>query len=310
MIDPRLRSLQMVAWHGTVTQAAASLSYTPSAVSAQLRSLSAELGVTLLHRQGRTLRLTPAGRLLVEQAEQLRADWERMYAELLHTSDRVPATLGLCGFSTAAASLLPAVATAVLAAHPGVDVRLIEADPYECFELLLAGRADVAVVVTTQDLPAEADPRFEQRPLMADKLDLLVHAGHRLAARTSVPLAETADEPWIMDHPGRPNHDMVLTSCLAAGFNPRLAHEIVEWGSGAALVGAGLGVALVPRLARLPSGYDIVRVPLEGDPSPARQVRTGIRAGSADHRLVAAALRELSGLAAVDRSGRDVEGEG
>lgn len=286
----------MVAWHGTVTQAAASLSYTPSAVSSQLRSLAQDLGLTLLDRQGRTVQLTAAGRLLVEQAEQLRAEWERMHAELLHTSDRVPATLRLCGFSTAAATLLPQAATAVRDRHPGTEVRLIEADPRECFELLLADRADVAVVVTTQSLPRVGDPRFEQRPLMADKLDLLVHQDHPLARRDSVTLAETADEPWIMDHPGRPNHDMVLTSCLAAGFNPRMAHEIVEWGTGAALVGAGLGVALVPRLARLPDGYDIVRVRLEGDPTPARQVRTGIRAGSSGNPLVAAALAELSRL--------------
>lgn len=54
-------------------------------------------------------------------------------------------------------------------------------------------------------------------------------AGHPLARRASVPLAETAHESWIMDHPGRPNHQLVLTSCLAAGFNPTVAHEIAEW---------------------------------------------------------------------------------
>lgn len=53
-------------------------------------------------------------------------------------------------------------------------------------------------------------------------------AGHPLARRASVPLAETAHESWIMDHPGRPNHQLVLTSCLAAGFNPTVAHEIAE----------------------------------------------------------------------------------
>lgn len=247
----------------------------------------------LLVRKGRTVQLTPAGRLLLEQAGELAARWERMHTELLRTSDRTPGSLRLCGFSTAAASLLPQVATRVLAAHPGTEVRIIEADPQDCFELLLADLADLAVVVTTASLPPHEDPRFEQRSLMEDPLDLLVPAGHRFAQRDCVPLAETAHEAWIMDHPGRPNHQLVLTSCLAAGFNPTVAHEIAEWDPGAALVHAGLGVCLVPRLARLPSGYDIVRVPLQGDPRPARQVRTGVRAGSSDSPLIATSLHEL-----------------
>lgn len=297
MIDPRLRSLELVAWHGTVTAAAATLHYTPSAVSAQLRSLADELGVTLLERRGRTVHLTPAGRLLLEQAKELSGRWEQMHTELLRTSKRTPGALRLCGFSTAASSLLPQVARRVLSTHPGTQVRIIEADPGECFELLLADAADVAVVVTTATLPRLDDPRFEQRSLVTDALDLLVPAGHRFAGLDSVPLAETAHEDWIMDHPGRPNHQLVLTSCLAAGFNPTVAHEIVEWGTGAALVHAGLGVCLVPRLARLPAGYDIVRVPLEGDPSPARHIRTGIRAGSSDSPLIATSLSELAQLA-------------
>ncbi len=89
----------------------------------------------------------------------------------------------------------------------------------------------------------------------------------------------------------------MLTSCLAAGFNPTAAHEVAEWDTGAAPVHAGLGVCLVPRLASLPAGYDIVRVPLEGDPSPARHVRTGIRAGSSDSPLIATSLHELAQLA-------------
>lgn len=279
-----------------LTAAAATLHYTPSAVSAQLKTLAEELGVTLLERQGRTVHLTPAGRLLLEQADELSSRWEQMHTELRRASERTPGSLRLCGFSTAAASLLPRVAGRVMSEHPGTQVRIIEADPQECFELLLADAADLAVVVTTASLPRLDDPRFEQRPLMTDPLDLLVPIGHRFAQQVSVPLAQTSDEEWIMDRPGRPHHQLVLTSCLAAGFNPTVAHEVAEWDTGAALVHAGLGVCLVPRLARLPQGYDIVRVPLEGDPSPSRHVRTGLRAGSSGDPLLATSLAELAQL--------------
>ncbi|MGB3593448.1 MAG: LysR family transcriptional regulator [Ornithinimicrobium sp.] len=294
MIDPRLRSLQLVAWHGTVTAAAHTLHYTPSAVSAQLRSLATDLGVEVLERKGRQVHPTPSGRLLLEFADELSSRWEQMHGDLLRSAERTPGSLRLCGFSTAAASLLPRVATEVIAAYPGTQVRLIEADPEECFELLLADSADLAVVVTTDRLPRLDDARFEQQPLASDPLDLLLPAHHRFAGHASVSLSEMAHENWIMDHPGRPNHQLVMTSCLAAGFNPTMAHEVVEWDTGAALVHAGLGVCLVPRLARLPTGYDIVRVPLHGDPSPARQIRTGIRAGSGVSPLLATALAALA----------------
>ncbi len=204
--------------------------------------------------------------------------------------------LRLCGFSTAAANLLPRVAIDVIATHLGAQVRIIEADPEECFELLLADQADLAVVVTTDRLPRLDDPRFEQHPLASDPLDLLLPKTHPFAGMSSVPLADMAHDDWIMDHPGRPHHQLVMTSCLAAGFNPTVAHEIVEWDTGAALVHAGLGVCLIPRLARLPAGFDIVRVPLRGDPSPSRQIRTGIRAGSSTGPLLSTALSVLARL--------------
>lgn len=285
-----------MAWHGTVTAAAATLNYTPSAVSAQLKSLTAAVGVELLERKGRRVYPTSQGRLLLKFAEELNTRWEQMHSELMRASDGPPGTLRLCGFSTAAANLLPRVATDVVAAHPSAQVRIIEADPEECFELLLADSADLAIVVTTDRLPRLDDPNFEQHPLISDPLDLLLPVGHRFAGMTSVSLSDMARDDWIMDHPGRPNHQLVMTSCLAAGFNPTIAHEIVEWDTGAALVHAGLGVCLIPRLARLPAGFDVVRVPLRGDPSPSRQIRTGIRAGSSGNPLLATALSVLAQL--------------
>ena len=87
------------------------------------------------------------------------------------------------------------------------------------------------------------------------------------------------NDQWILDRPGSPYHRLVRTACAAAGFQPETAHQSREWETGAALVSAGLGVALIPRLARLPDGFDVVRVPLRGDPVPSRKILTGIRIG-------------------------------
>ncbi len=296
MIDHRLQVLRMLAAHGTVTAAAEAMSYTPSAVSHQLRTLARDLDVTLLVQEGRRVRLTPAARTLLTGINDLYERWEEIRADVAASADEATGSLRICGFSTAAA-LLPQVAKRIGDQHPRVAVQIIEADPEDCFDLLLADAADLAVVVATSALPAANDRRFDQEPLLDDPLDLLVPAGHRLADRASVLLSETADESWILDRPGRAHHRLVLAACAEAGFRPTMAHQAAEWDTGAALVDAGFGVALVPRLARLPTGYAVVRVPLRGDPSPARHVLTAVRRGRRGHPLIASALTALEEIA-------------
>ncbi|MDN5790397.1 MAG: LysR family transcriptional regulator [Micrococcales bacterium] len=300
MIDPRLRVLRVVAERGTITAAAQDLNYTPSAVSHQLRTLSRDVGAPLIEQEGRGIRLTTAATTLLARSDELFALWEGIRAEVHRSSGTGLGHLNLAGFSTAASALLPAVAATAVREFPESHVRIIEADPAVCFEMLLADQVDVAVVVVgTHPLPSSGDPRFEQHPLLEDQLDLLVPAGHPLAERRSATLADAAGERWIMDRPGRPHHQLVLSACAAAGFSPAQAHEVIEWDTGAALVAAGLGVALVPRLARLPAGEEFVRVPLRGADSPVRHVRTGIRRGTADQPEIALALRELQRVASL-----------
>ncbi len=281
MIDRRLLVLRMVASCGTLTGAADALHYTPSAVSQQMRTLAKDLGVELVVHEGRRIRLTPAARSLLVHTDELFAHWERVRAQVAMSSDAEGGVLRLCGFSTAAAALLPHVLANIRMQRPNCRTTIIEAEPAECFNLLLSDQADVAVVVATGEEPSSADPRFEQRPLLSDPLDLVVPLTHRLANEPGVALAELSNEPWIMDRPGRPYHHLLTVACAAAGFTPIVAHHASEWDTGAALVAAGLGVALIPRMARLPTGYAIAQIPLVGDPAPSRHLVTGIRRGSA-----------------------------
>lgn len=297
MIDRRVQILRTVASRGTVTAAADALGYTPSAISHQLRTLSRDLGIRLLEPDGRRVQLTLAARLLLRGADELSIRWEELLAELATVSGESRGRLTMCGFSTASA-LMPAAASAVKQAHPYTTVRIVEANPEECFDLLLTEHADLAVVVATSGTPSLTDKRFEQQSLLDDPLDLLVHVDHRFASRRSVPMEETAQENWILDRVGRPYRNLVVAACTYAGFTPTVAHEAVEWDTGAALVGAGLGVAMVPRLARLPADDRIVRVPLAGEPTPARHVLTAVRRGSAEQPVIRTALAALRDVAA------------
>jgi DNA-binding transcriptional LysR family regulator len=298
MIDGRLRALRVVAERGTISAAAHDLGYTPSALSHQLRTLARDVGVRLLEPDGRRVRLTQAARTLLTRSDELFTLWEEIRGQVQQAG--AGGSLGqlrLAGFSTAASALLPPVAAAARAAFPQSVVQITEADPEVCFELLLAGQVDVAVVVGTDPLPETSDGRFEQHPLLTDALDLLVPPGHRLALQERVTLADASGEEWIMDTPGRPYHQLTLSACVAAGFTPTHAHRATEWDTGAQLVAAGLGVALVPRLARLPAGADLVRVVLHGDDAPVRHVRTGVRRGTSEQPEIALALRELRRVA-------------
>lgn len=297
MIDRRLHVLRMVASRGTVTGAAEALHYTPSAVSQQLRTLARDLGVELVVQDGRRLRLTSAARTLLDHTDELFARWEEVRAAVLASDADESGTLRLCGFSTAAAALLPELAVDMGTLRPNARVRIIEADPEECFDLLLTDEADVAVVVPTSGVPSIADPRFEQHHLMEDPLDLLVPQTHPLAHEAGAEMSRLADEPWIMDRPASPYHQLLLSACATAGFTPVAAHYASTWDTGAALVGSGLGIALIPRMAHVPAGHPIVRIPLVGEAAPKRHVLTGIRRGSADQPLISSALQALREIA-------------
>lgn len=293
MIDPKLRVLQMVAHHGTVTAAADALHYTPSAVSYQLRQLADQVGADLIVHEGRGIKLTAAARILLRHADVLYTQVERAYAELAATSDDLTGTFTLCGFSTAATRLLPPATAALKERFPHVKTRVIEAEPHRCFDLLLAGDADLALVTSTAQTPPSGDERFDQRPLLDDPLDLVVPQGHPLTRSRRVTLADTADEDWIVGRPHTTYHHLVVSACLTAGFRPNIAHYADEWDTGTALVAYGLGIILVPRLARL-QDWPVTRLSLYGDPSPARRVSAATRSGYRNHPIVKAALSTIT----------------
>lgn len=294
MIDPKLRVLQLVARHGTVTAAADALHYTPSAVSHQLRQLAAELGVELLTQSGRGVRLTAAATIVLRHAEVLHAQAERAHAELAAAADEPGGAFTLCGFSTAATHLLPPAAASLRDRYSQLSVRVIEAEPARCFDLLLAGDADLALLIATAETPPASDTRFDQHPLLDDPLDLVVPSDHPLTTRREVTLADAADEPWIVGRPGSTYHHLVLTACMAAGFTPNIAHYADEWDTGTALVAHHFGIILVPRLARLPESWPVARIPLHGEPAPVRRILAATRLGSRDHPVITTALTSIT----------------
>jgi DNA-binding transcriptional LysR family regulator len=209
-------------------------------------------------------------------------------------SEGVVGTVRIAGFATALAELAAPAASALRASHPRLVLTIAELEAPDCFRALARGDADIAISMASRLAPPSDDPRFHRRALRADALDAVLPADHPLAARAEIGLAELAGERFVGPPDGTSCHDVTVSGCAAAGFTPAFAHWSLDFYTTMALVAAGLGVALVPRLAQaaVPAGA-VVR-PLRA-PAPARHVFAATRAGAERRPTVAAVLDALVG---------------
>jgi DNA-binding transcriptional LysR family regulator len=294
MIDARrLRVLREVAQQRTLSAAADALHLTPSAVSQQLAALEREIGQPVVERNGRGVRLTGAAELLVGHANIVLAQLEAAAADVAAYSEGVVGTVRIAGFATGLAELVAPAAVALRASHPRLALIAAEQEAPECFVALARGDVDIAISMASRQAPAAEDARFHRRPLTTDTLDAVLPSGHPLAAEQELELAALAGETFVGPPDGSSCHDVTITGCAAAGFAPAFTHRTLDFHTTMALVAAGLGVALVPRLGQavVPPGA-VVR-PLRA-PAPARHVFAATRAGAERRPAVAAVLEALA----------------
>ncbi|WP_406445222.1 LysR family transcriptional regulator [Streptomyces sp. NBC_01613] len=292
MLDlQRLRALHAVSVHGTVGAAAAALGYTPSAVSQQIAKLERETRTVLLEREGRGVRLTAEAHQLVGTAQELLAIVERAETELEERRGVPAGRLTIAAFASAARGLIPAVLADLAVRHPALDARLTEIDPHLSVDLVAKGAVDLAVVHDWDIAPLPVPPGVEQAVIGDDRSTLLVPEGHHFAGRESVRREELGGERWVCQPPGRVCHDWLVWTLRTAGHEPDIAHQADENPTLVALVAAGLGVCLVPRLGRGPLPAGVVEVHL--DPAPVRRLYALWRKGAARRPAIAETVRTL-----------------
>ncbi|MFD9544716.1 LysR family transcriptional regulator [Streptomyces sp. NPDC060022] len=289
----KLRILRTLRDRGTVTATAEALLMTPSAVSQQLTNLAKQLGVPLLEAQGRRVRLTDAAHLVLRHAEAVFAQLERADAELTGYLRGEAGQVRVGAFSTAVPALVvPAVRLLAADRRPSPQVRVREAEAAQAYELLSAGEVDLALSLAAH-APTARDPRFTLVPLLADPLDVALPAAHPLARTPGLRLADLAAEPWIFGGSG-PWSQITTAACEAAGFVPEQAHSASGWTAILAMVEAGMGVALIPRMASAadrPREGVAMRV-LDAD-RPRRHVVAAVRQGAERGPAVARVLAAL-----------------
>ena len=293
MIDlAAVTSLRAVDTHGSVVAAADALGFTPSAVSQQVKRLERQTGVPLLERVGRGVMLTRHGRHLVDAGSRLLTDLEAIESGLHQRAGTVSGHLRLTAFSTAMRGLVAPRVRDLRTVHPDLTLTLTEREPWDTVDLVASGQADLGVVHSWGDVPLAVPDHLATTALADDVADVVVHAAHRLATRERVTPHDLVDEGWIATPEGTICRQWLTRMYDGTGRLPRIAHQSMEFQSHLALVRAGLGIALIPRLGREELTDDLVAVPA-CDPVPTRSIVAVHRRSMADSPAVQAVVGAL-----------------
>jgi DNA-binding transcriptional LysR family regulator len=241
-IAPRLRQFVVVAREQHLTRAAELLGVPQPTLSRSMSRLEAELGVALFTRPGRSIRLTRHGRALLEVAERTVATLAVTLGRITGESDPARGRVALGFLHTLGGEMVPGLLRDFRAARPLVRFGLVQDNAHGLLARLHAVEIDLCLTAPLPD-----DQEVRARALTEQRIDLFVPAGHRFAGRRGgLRLAEAAAEDFIAMEPGYGLRAITDELCRAAGFEPRIAFEGEEADTARGLVGAGLGVSLLP----------------------------------------------------------------
>lgn len=260
MVVMRMRDLEWlvaVAELEHVTDAAAALRINQPTLSRALARIEAELGVQVFQRAADGVHVTPTGELVVTAARDLTARYRALVSDLAAALDPETGVVRLAFLDSMAGTLVPRLLRAFHAEAPRMRVELRQEPHHEILADLAGGASDLAVTTRQGDAEHGWLPLLEERPVLA------VPAGHRLAGRKRVALPELAEEELIAIPPGFGYRMMVDEMFRSAGVMPSIAFESQDLATIEGLVGAGLGVAIIPEQVAGTSGT--VGIALAGD---------------------------------------------
>jgi|SRR5882757_1740113 len=258
----RLRVLRELADRGSVSAVADALSFTPSAISQQLRALQREVGLVLTEPAGRGLRLTEAGLALVGHADAVLTALAEAEAAVERYRAEPTGVVRVAVFQSAARLLLAPVLHR-LAGLTGIEPRFSDVDMTPAEVPALAADFDLVVAHRDEHAPPFGTDRWEVTHLLREPLDVALPPGHRLARQPVLRLGDLTDESWISVLEGFPVDDVLRSIALRTGTRPRIVQRINDFGVTEELVAAGVGIALLPRYSTDDrGGRRLVRRPL------------------------------------------------
>jgi LysR family hydrogen peroxide-inducible transcriptional activator len=262
----QLRYVIAVARTGNFSRAAEQCHVSQPSLSQQIQKLEKELGERLFERQRTRSRLTACGERFLPRAERILRELEeaRREAQELHALAQGEVIVG--ALPTIAPYFLPPVVAAFARKYPGVAVTMVEETTASLVQMMVRHEIDFALA----SLPGP-DVQMEVESLLTEELFLAVPPGDPLAKRRSVAADDLASASFVLMKEGHCLGDQVLRFCERNDFKPRVRSRSAQIETILALVEAGLGVSLVPAMARRRAQNRVVFRSLR-KPRPEREV--------------------------------------
>ncbi len=297
-----IRIVRAIAEHGTISAAARALGFSQPAISQHLRRVESRLGVPLVVRAGRGVRLTEPGQVIARHAIAITSALNAANGDLAELVGLAAGTVRVAAFPTASSTLVPRLLQGMRSAHPGISVNYVEAEPPEAIAMLRDGLVDLAITFAypgdRSDPHRDGDASLDAVSLFTEHVVLALPETHPLASGDWVELALLADERWIAGCPLCRGH--LLAACDAVGVTPQIDLETDNAIAVLNLVAAGLGVALLPHLALATAPVPPGATVRSTHPSSDRSIQVVVQAGSRRVPSIAATLDVIQGLDGAD----------
>jgi DNA-binding transcriptional LysR family regulator len=237
-----LRYFVEVARQRGFTRASETLHVTQPAISKSVRALEEELGTPLLLRERRQVKLTEAGRIVLERAQGVLDSLRVIEEEVVELAALRRGRLRIGMPPIVGVAFFPPLLAEFHQAHPGITLELREEGSHHLEALVLNRELDVGAIVLPTDEKA-----FGTMPFVRDELRAVLHPTHPLARRRELALRELEATPFVLYRPEFALHGHIIEACRRSGFKPAVVSESSHWDFIVAMVAANIGVALLPQ---------------------------------------------------------------
>lgn len=287
----QLRYFCAVAEAGSFSRAAEQSHVSQPSLSQQIMKLEDELGARLFDRLGRSVRLTETGQTFLPRARAVLRELEAARGDVAEQKDSVGGSVTIGVIPTVAPYFLPQRLTWFSRKYPQVRLTVVEEITPVLLDQVRASKADLAILA----LPIRGH-EFETFPLLKERLFAALPANHKLARRGALFLRDLRAQPFLLLRDGHCFRDTAVAACDRARLHPQIIFESGQFSSLLSLVGAGMGVSIVPEMAiDKKSRCRFVRI---DDPAAARTIGAVILRGrslSRAHHAFLAYLRASPG---------------
>jgi LysR family hydrogen peroxide-inducible transcriptional activator len=240
----QLRYFCAVTDTGSFSRAAEQSHVSQPSLSQQILKLEDELGARLFDRLGRSVRLTELGKTFLPRARAVLRELEAARGDVVERKDSVAGPVTVGAIPTVAPYLLPRVLTSFSKKFPQVQLTVVEEITPVLLDRLRASAVDLAVLA----LPIRGH-EFESVPLLTEPLFAVLPQKHKLARRRAISLKDVRKEPFLLLRDGHCFRENAVAACDRARVHPQVIFESGQFSSLLSMVGAGMGVSLIPQMA-------------------------------------------------------------